>query len=246
MSRDYMIHAVFGYPDQETSKELIQFLDQSGVKFIEIQIPFSDPLTDGPILTAANQSASKNTNADDTLTFLKNIRFLHSKVMVMCYFQTVFSYGIKAFCEELASANVTGLIVPDLPYDELEYRELIDELKKYKVEYVPVLSPNVSLIRLNKYLAASAKYVYLTARTGVTGEATVGAQLRSLSDIATHIKSISKSTLIMVGFGISTPEHVSQLPKIIDVAVIGSAVTKELEKASLDGTKRYITKLTKK
>jgi tryptophan synthase alpha chain len=236
MPKKLMAHMVYGYPDQKISKTLFRRFDSIGASYIEVQIPFSDPIADGTVLANANSQASAHVSTAHTLQFLHEQipKLQTSKVVVMCYFQTIFAFGIDRFCSQLAGARVYGLIVPDLPYDQTEFVILKHEAAAHLIVLIPVLSPNVNPARLRHYAEPASKLIYLTARSGITGTHTSSKKIKDISDSARQIKQLAPDCELALGFGIQTPTDIIGLPDIIDIAVVGSALTVTLDEFGAD------------
>lgn len=245
MSKKLMAHLVYGYPDRSTSRSLLRHMTSSGVEYVEIQIPFSDPLADGLILTHANAIAATNTNVDDVLHDLSLVASAPSttKIVLMSYFHSIFAYGIEKYCRRAAEAGVVGIIVPDLPYDQPEYEVLAAQCKLHSLDLIPVLSPNMSRERLVRYISKETPLVYVTARLGVTGSHTDSRQIDNVAEFVHEVKASNPECLIALGFGIQTPEDIARLPAGVAIAVVGSAITDRINKAGLGQTKLFIAEL---
>lgn len=232
MNRQLMVHMVYGYPEVQTSKRLLKQFDESGVSYIEVQIPFSDPLADGPVLTSANSKAAEHISPSTVLADLQmTVPYMNNaQILIMCYFQTIFSYGVRDFCRQVAIADVHGVIVPDLPYDQNEYETLLLETQRCNIELIPVLSPNMSSKRLKQYVQSDTKLVYLTARSGVTGTATTNQQFSKVMDFLEAIKTVAPNCKVALGFGIRSSQAIAGLPNGVDIAVVGSALTEHLDR----------------
>jgi len=230
MNKKLMAHIVFGYPNTETSLYMLEKMDGLGVEYIEVQMPFSDPMADGPVLSQANSLASKHTSTDDVLRTLQNTtgQLRTSRVVVMCYFQSIFSYGIQQFCAKASAANIAGLIVPDLPYDQPEYATLLAECAEYGLMMIPVLSANMKHDRLKHYVNSGTELVYVTARLGVTGTHTHALQISNVIEFTHAIKQLNQNCEIALGFGIQTANDIKKLPDSVTIAVVGSAITSRL------------------
>lgn len=245
MSKKLMTHMVYGFPNRRTSINLMTGLDKIKVDYIEIQIPFSDPTADGSIITVANHIASQKTSTDVTLRDIRQAtsQLKHSKAIVMCYFHTIYSYGLEKFIEDLSDSKVKGIIVPDLPTDQPEYKVLLEQTAIRGINLIPVLSPNMPRHRLRKYIERN-RQVYVTARSGITGQHTERHQLHQLSNFLDLIKQSNPDIEIMVGFGIQTPGDIKNLPQSVDTAVVGSALMDHLKHGSIDQVIRLANKLS--
>lgn len=246
MSKKLMSHLVYGFPDIQSSQYLVERLTILGVEYLEIQIPFSDPLSDGPILSAANSIASEHANAADLFNYLEAnfvAKITATKIIVMCYFQTIFSYGVKRFCIDVARSGVSGIIVPDLPFDQIDYKELLAQCANNHLMLVPVVSPNVPEIRLKQYLNTSTRLVYLTARTGTTGTHSTIEQISNINHVSKNIKVLAPFAELALGFGIQSSDDIKSLPDLIDIVVVGSAITQSITINGKAKTVAFVKKL---
>lgn len=239
-----MTHVVAGYPSEQECIDLMIGMQKAGVGIIEVQIPFSDPIADGETIMRANDRALEN-----GMTIKKSFDLINKakkqgltiEVYIMTYFQKVFFYGLDKFCREAARAGAKGLIVPDLPFDAPEYKELYKTMKSNNLEIVPVVSPATSPDRLNGELENVGDLIYLTSMRGITGK-----RLRlnkELTDIAGRIKVLKPESKLAVGFGIESKGDVGEVLKIADVAVVGSAVIRSINKDSVAGALKFVDQL---
>ncbi len=217
-----MAHVVAGYPDLNASEELVALMAASGADLVEIQIPFSDPLADGPTITRANHEAlRKGVRPADCFRLVERLRSRVSlPLILMTYANIPYQMGMGRFAEEAAGCGASGAIVPDLPFDEVEGRRS-RRLTVEGVHLIPVLSPGMSERRLEPILAKAGGLLYITLRVGITG--VFGrAQLGG----ADFIDRVRKETdlPIAAGFGVSSAAEVSSLGNKVDAVVIGSRV----------------------
>ncbi|MCR4285843.1 MAG: tryptophan synthase subunit alpha, partial [Candidatus Kaiserbacteria bacterium] len=166
-----MTHVVAGYPSLEATAHLIASMEEAGVDFIEIQIPFSDPAADGPVIMEANDVALRaGTTVDDCFQLMREVSKKTSiPLLFMSYYNILFRRGVDTFCREAQEAGVAGLIVPDMPVDEESHEHLIRATKKYNLSFIPVLSPTSTDDRLALHAQFTEWFVYCTARAGTTG-----------------------------------------------------------------------------
>jgi tryptophan synthase alpha chain len=234
-----------GDPTLERTPEIAEALIRGGVDILELGLPFSDPIADGPTIQNASLRALKaGTTPKRVLEIAAEIKAKHDiPLVIMTYYNPVFKYGTERFLHEAKEAGVDGFIVPDLPVEEAaDYRKAAE---KAGLDTVFLASPATSPERLEKIVAASSGFLYLVSRFGVTGAQT------SVAD--TTVELIGKvqpfttgKVPLAVGFGISKPEHVKRVIKAgADAAIVGSAfiniiagnnnsetMLKELEKAA--------------
>lgn len=218
-----MTHAVIGYPSLSATKRIVRSMIASGVDLIELQIPFSDPLADGPtIMKACELALSQGIKVKDAFAVMKE---LSSETTVpflfMAYYNTVFHYGVEKFVKHAKNAGASGLIVPDMPLDEEGEEHFYALCKRYEMHAIHVVSPASTEERLKKNAVVATGFVYATARQGITGaKAELASQtIQFLSRVKKHF-----SIPIAVGFGISTKEQVTALTGHAEIAVVGSAI----------------------
>lgn len=233
-----MTHVVAGYPDMAASKEIIMAMDESGADLIEIQIPFSDPLADGPTIMRANQASLENgTTAEDCFRAVGELHGLtRAPLLFMTYCNIPFTLGMESFVRESANCGVSGLIIPDLPFDEATegYHETA---RSYGLHPIPVVSPDVSMTRLIDICARSTGFIYTTLKVGITGAGTA-IDPQGLA----YIKRVKQKTVLPIaaGFGISSPLQVKQLAGIADAAVIGSHMINLFNQSGLAAVTKFL------
>ena len=222
-----------GFPSPATTKEVTAALIDTGVDGIELGIPFSDPLADGPTIQAAAATAlSLGVTTETCLQIASDLRAdcTDIPIMFMGYYNPILQYGPAHFAAAAAEAGVDGLIVPDLPLEEAE--ELDEPCRELELGIVPVASPVTEQKRMSRLAGRGAAFLYITSRLGVTG---------SRSSLATGLaevigKARAATTIpLAVGFGISHPQHVARLRGLADAAIVGSALLermKEVEDAT--------------
>lgn len=239
-----MTHVVAGYPSPEECIELMLGMQQAGVNIIEVQIPFSDPIADGETIMRANDAALENgMDISGSFDLIKQAKEkgLSSRIYIMSYAQKLVHCGIEDFCQKAAGSGASGLIIPDLPYDSPEYEELLGAVDKNNLEIVPVVSPGMSGERLSGELAHAGRLVYLTSMKGITGK-----QLRvseALTEFAAKVKKSAPEASLAIGFGVQKKEDVEDILKIADIAVVGSAVIKEIQSNGTNGALEFIGSL---
>lgn len=216
-----------GDPDLKTTGDMIIALEKAGADIIELGVPFSDPLADGPTIQLSYQrSLKKGTNIDKILQVVRQVRpFSQVPIAFMSSYNPIFHYGEEKFIKAAKAAEVDGLIIPDLPPEEASV--LIKLCRKHNIALVFFLSPTTTPQRMKKIVKVSTGFIYYVSLTGVTG-----ARAALPDDILSKIKSAKRATQkpICVGFGISTPEQVREISKVADGVIVGSAIVKEIEK----------------
>lgn len=218
-----MTHVVVGYPSLEETVSLVKTMAENGADIIELQIPFSDPLADGPtIMKACEEALANGTKVKDAFRVMKELSdAVETPLLFMAYYNTVFNYGVEKFCAAAQKAGASGLIVPDMPLDEESEEHFFANCKKYNLHHIQVISPASTPERLKKNAKVANGFVYVTARQGTTGAK--DALDSGLSDVLKKVRTSMKLPLA-VGFGISKKEHLKMLKGHADIAVIGSAI----------------------
>lgn len=218
-----MTHIVAGYPTLKESEKIAEVMLETGVSYLEIQIPFSDPVADGPTIMRANQVALENgTTPEDCFKMMERLKKKSkTPILFMTYYNIAFHYGVERFCIRAKSIGCYGLIIPDMPVDEESYDHYLKMCKKHKLHAIQIISPITPDTRLKKIGKVASGFVYCVSRTGTTGES------RDLNkNLETYLKRVRKyiRVPIALGFGISNVEHVHTALRSADIAVIGSAV----------------------
>ena len=230
-----------GDPSLEATKKLVMELEEAGADIIELGVPFSDPLADGPtIQKASERSLQKGTTLRKVLTLVKQIRKdSEIPLILMTYFNPVFKFGIEPFIKQAVKAGVDGVIIPDLIPDEAaDFTRLA---KKYKLDTIFLLAPTSTRERINKIAKASTGFIYYVSITGITGSRLSISKI--MKKTLNSIKSIS-SKPVAVGFGISNPDEASTVSKLADGVIIGSAIVKLIaQKKSIRNFVRNIRKV---
>ncbi|MBI4976051.1 MAG: tryptophan synthase subunit alpha [Spirochaetes bacterium] len=213
-----MTHTVIGYPSVTDCTRTVRTMADNGADYIELQIPFSDPIADGPVILNANQrSLAQGMTVKKCFEFMKHMRELTDiPLLFITYANIPFQYGIEAFCKQAAASGAAGIIVPDLPFDDAE--GLYIAAKKAGICSVPVVSEVTSPERFAAIDEVATGFIYVTARIGVTGAKT------SSDGIKPFLKRVKKrsNTPLAVGFGIASATQVRDLVSHADIAVIGS------------------------
>lgn len=215
-----------GDPDLETTVDLVLAFEKVGVDIVELGIPFSDPLADGPTIQAASQrSLLAGTTIPKIIEAVRQIRKTSQiPIALMTYYNPVFHFGEERFIKATKAAGVDGVIVPDLPPEEA--KGLIAASRKHDLATVFFLSPTTTNQRVGKIVKASTGFIYYVSLTGVTGTA------QGLpKDMIQRIKKVKRATTkpICVGFGVSTASQVRSIKAVADGVIVGSAIIKEIE-----------------
>lgn len=228
-----MTHVVVGYPDLSTTKRLVQAMINLEVAAIELQIPFSDPIADGPVLVHANDvAAGQGFSVEQTLELLKSVDTKKTKLFIMSYLQPILHYGPKAFFQKALAAGCKGFIIPDLPFDAPEIKQFLTDQPELRQTLVPVLSSGMSGDRLSAlFKVLQPSLIYLTARHGITGDQTDFTS--SMEEVVEKVRGYSQAELA-IGFGIQTPADIRYVLQIADLAVVGSVLTTTLDRSEDD------------
>ncbi len=223
----FVAYIAAGDPSLKVTEKLIFELENCGVDIIELGIPFSDPLADGPTIQAASERALKN--KVDLRAIFKLVAKIrkHSQISIvfMTYFNPVYRYGIDRFVRDSAVKGVDGVIVPDLPPEEAA--ELVNAARKKNFKTIFLLAPTSSKKRIKLISKVSSGFIYYVSLTGVTGTRDK-LPLEVISRLNT-IKKFSKKPLC-VGFGVSKPSQITYLKKMADGIIVGSAIVKVIQK----------------
>ena len=215
-----------GDPDLATTAKALEVLAQNGADIIELGVPYSDPLADGPtIQAAATRALQRNVRLDDVLEIVKQVApKIEIPIILFTYYNPIYYRGVDTFLKQVKEAGVSGLVVPDLPLEEAEI--LLKPARAIGIEVTLLVAPTSSKERINAIAAQSEGFIYLVSVTGVTG---VRSQMASgVKDILTNLHNTTDKP-IGVGFGISSPEQAKQIKDWgADAAIVGSAFVKRL------------------
>ncbi len=235
----FIPYIMAGDPSLEKTKEVVLLFDECGADIVELGVPFSDPLADGPTIQRASERALENgVTLRKVISLVKDLRQItRIPVVLMTYYNPVFKYGEKNFVEDSKDAGVDGLIIPDLPPDEAE--DFVKLSRKAALDTVFLLAPTSDDDRIKKVAKASRGFIYYVSITGITGAALLldGSMEILISKIRKHTEKP-----IAVGFGVSKPEEASAVARVSDGVIVGSAIVKRLYE-SPDGLKDYLVSL---
>ncbi|RJP26095.1 MAG: tryptophan synthase subunit alpha [Candidatus Omnitrophota bacterium] len=222
----FIPYIMAGDPDLGTTEKIVRSLSGIGVDLIELGMPFSDPLADGPVIQRAGERALRQgLSMKKLLRSIETMRLsIDTPIIIMTYYNLFYHFGLKEFAREAARVGVDGVIVPDLPPEEAdEFRDALDE---YNLALVYLIAPTSSEERIRKIGHVARGFVYYVSRTGVTGE-----QKDLSADLAENLKKIRSiiSLPVVVGFGVSNPEQAKMIAQYADGVVIGSAIVRLIE-----------------
>ena len=224
----FVSYIMAGDPDFETSLELVMGLPAAGVDIIELGLPFTDPMADGPtIQLAGGRSLDSGMTLVKTLEMAKRFREENDStpIVIMGYYNPIYSYGVEQFLIDAKSAGIDGLIVVDLPPEEDD--ELCIPAQAAGINFIRLATPTTDEYRLPKVLQNTSGFVYYVSITGITGAAE--AQAKEVGPEVARIQTNS-GLPVVVGFGINTPQKAKAIAEVADGAVVGSAIVSELAK----------------
>jgi tryptophan synthase alpha chain len=227
----FMAHLIAGYPSVLQSEKVARALVRGGANILEVQIPFSDPMADGPTIAVACEEALKRgTTVAKALSVIKSVSKLGAPVVVMSYANPVFRYDIPRFVKTISTSGASGLIVPDCPFDTEEGQALLSACKEHGVCLIPVVSPGVPIERIKVLAENACGFWYCTSRQGITGATSVFASV--LPDFLRELRSMSKIP-VAIGFGVKSKKDVRELSKVADIVIAGSVFVSTLKKGSV-------------
>lgn len=231
-----------GDPDIETTEKLLYTMSESGADLIEIGIPFSDPIAEGPVIQEASERALAAGCTTDKLFDLvaKVSPNLDTPIVFMTYINPIYTYGKEKFMSKCKECGIQGIIVPDLPYEEKD--ELTPECDKYGIDLISLIAPT-SHERITMIAKEAKGFVYCVSSLGVTG-----VRSEITTDISAMTDLVRKSTDIpcAIGFGISTPEQAKKMSADADGVIVGSAIVKivaQYGKDSAEHVAEYVSSM---
>lgn len=222
----FVAYIMAGDPDVETAIEVMKGLPAAGVDVIELGLPFTDPMADGPTIQLAGQRAlDHGMNLDQTLDMVRAFRKDDNEtpIVLMGYYNPIYSRGVDVFLKDANEAGIDGLIIVDLPPEEDD--ELCIPAQKAGLNFIRLATPTTDDARLPKVLQNTSGFVYYVSVTGITGAAAAQS-----ADVAPEVARIKAKTdlPVIVGFGIRTPEAAQEIASIADGCVVGSAIVGEI------------------
>ena len=222
----FISYVTTGDPNLSMSKKILETLALNGVDIIELGVPFSDPISDGPTIQKATERSLKNNiTIDDSLKLIKNFRLKYkTPIILFGYFNPFLQYGLERIMKSIKKAGGDGVLIVDLPPEEAE--ETQKAVNKAGIELVYLIAPTSTDERISTIAKLSNSFIYLVSVTGVTG-----IRKNLDSNLKKFILEVKKKTKkpVCVGFGVSKSEHVNQLKKMSNGIVIGSAIIKIIE-----------------
>ena len=233
----FMTHIVLGYPSFDKSFQIIESMVETGVDLMELQIPFSEPTADGPVIVRANQSALDNgATVKDCLALAeKAAQTFDIPFLIMSYYNILFKYGVDEFVSHMSDFGLKGAIVPDLPPEEGQ--DYLNVMQKHNLAPILIYSPTTSLDRMKYINEAAEGFIYCMARKGVTGQNTTFSD-----ELAAYINQCRKATSLplAIGFGVQEKVDVDFLRGKADIAVIGTQTIRVMEEKGVEAVGDFI------
>ena len=218
-------YVMAGDPSLCDTEQLVVALEQAGADIIELGVPFSDPIADGPVIQqAAERALRSGTSLRAILAMVTRLRArTQIPLVLMAYYNTIHAFGPERFCKEAVQAGVDGLILPDMPPDEAG--PLKGPASAAGLPLIFLLAPTSTEARRTYVARQSQGFVYYVSLTGITG-----AKLLNLADVGKNVEKIRKVTSlpVAVGFGVATPEDAAKVAAIADGVIVGSAIVKQI------------------
>ena len=236
-----MTHLVLGYPSFEENRRTIAAMAEAGVELIELQIPFSEPSADGPVIVKANaESLERGTRVSECLVFAKEIaaEFPQTCFLFMTYYNILFKAGESNFLDAAKSAGIQALIIPDLPVEEAE--SLIQGCRERGLSNILIFTPTHREDRLKELAAKAEGFIYSVGRKGITGQKTDFGQ-----EMTAQIERYREATdlPLALGFGVSSKEDVDFLVGKVDIAVIGTKMIQVHRSSGAKGVGEFLSQL---
>ena len=235
-----MTHIVIGYPSLEASFAIVKAMVEAGVDLMELQIPFSEPIADGPVILKANQKAlARGITVDQCLDFGERVaKEFDIPFLFMTYYNILFKYGVARFAETTAARGLKGAIVPDLPPEEGS--EYLETMAAHKLAPIFIFAPTSSDQRMRMIANHARGFVYCVARKGVTGQQTEFSQ--QLDAYLTRCRQATDLPLAL-GFGVKDKADIDFLSDKADIAVIGTQTIRIVEEQGIDAVGDFIRQL---
>jgi tryptophan synthase alpha chain len=216
-----------GDPDQTSSNKILHTIINNGADIIEIGMPFSDPMADGPtIQLSSNRAIKKGINLDSIFNICDNLRKKNNTIpiILMGYYNVILHYGIKKFTKKCSLTGIDGLIIVDLQPEE--DMELYESIKNHNIDLIRLITPTTTSKRLNTIVSHASGFLYYVTITGITGQKS--ANMHELKNCINRIRKQSQLPIV-AGFGIKNKKQVKEICQITDGAVVGSSIIKIIE-----------------
>lgn len=234
-----MTHIVLGYPSFDDSLRIAEQMVEAGVDLMELQIPFSEPIADGPVILHANQKAlAAGSTVDRCLEVAARLsREFPIPFLFMSYFNIAFVRGIERFAQQMQQAGVRGAIIPDLPHEEGQ--AMCAAMIERGLDPIYLFSPNTRFERMQAIAQHARGFVYCVARKGVTGSRT---EFATLDDYLARCR-VATSLPLALGFGVKHRDDVAAITGKVDIAVVGSETIRLIDERGVEAVKPFIASL---
>jgi tryptophan synthase alpha chain len=245
MSKSLVAYVTVGDPSLASSYDIVLAALDAGADVIELGVPFSDPVADGPVIQrASDRAVRRGVTLKEVVELAGRVRKARAqaKLITFTYFNPVLRYGIERFAEEAQKSEIAGALITDLAVEES--RHYCSTMRKRSLDTIFLAAPTSSDARLRAVAKSSSGFIYAVSRTGVTGAEKQGDIAGEVRRLVTRIRKHSKLP-IAVGFGISAPEHFRAVTQYADAAVVGSAIVAAIEKEP-DNAPQAVAALIKK
>jgi len=238
--RALIVYLCAGDPNLEATATAVREMAAAGVDIIELGVPFSDPVADGPVIQAAsNRALAAGINLEKILVMVKSLRIqVDIPLILMSYYNPLLQYGLASLAGDLNAAGVDGIIVPDLSLEESA--PIREELERVNLAVIPLVAPTTPPQRLQKIAATARGFIYCVSLTGVTG-----AREGLPTGIAAYLARVREATDLPlgIGFGIGAPEQARLLAPLGDGIIVGSAVVQSYHEKGLEAAVRLVGSL---
>jgi tryptophan synthase alpha chain len=232
-----MTHIVIGYPSLESSLTIVDTMVKSGVDLMELQIPFSEPIADGPVILKANQyTLAKGITVRDCLAFAQKVADRYPiPFLLMTYYNILFKYGVDDFARTMAAHGIYGAIVPDLPHEE--GGDYLNAMAAHELDPIFLFAPTTTETRMTQIARHAKGFIYCVARKGVTGDQT--AFSKELKKYLTRCRQATNLPLAL-GFGVRDKSDVAFLTGKVDIAIIGTQTIRIVDEKGIEAVGAFI------
>ncbi|MFY9268211.1 MAG: tryptophan synthase subunit alpha [Candidatus Manganitrophaceae bacterium] len=229
-------YVMAGDPNLSETAEIVLAMEKAGADLIELGVPFSDPVAEGPTIQKASERALRGgTTLRQVIDLVASLRRrTEIPLILMTYCNPIYAFGLPAFFKEAREAGVDGVILPDLPIDE--GKEFLKQATRHGIDLIFLVAPTTTEGRAAKILREGTGFIYYVSLTGVTGSRLAGAEeiRERIQRLKMQLKSMNSDKPVAVGFGISTPEEAKEMARSADGIIVGTALVKVVESASTD------------
>ena len=235
-----MTHIVLGYPSMQVNRQVVAAMVDNGVELIEMQIPFTEPVADGPAIVRANQASIENgISVKDAFVFAQEMTKKHPiAFLFMTYYNIVLQYGAEKFCSDAKKIGIKGVIIPDLPPEEGD--SFFDLARSYDLDPILVFAPTSTPERMTRLNQSASGFIYCVARKGVTGQKTDFDT--TFNDYMAQCRAATGLPLA-VGFGIASKDDIDRLNGKADIGVIGTRTINLVDELGVDAVGPFIAGL---